>query len=340
MPRLILVVWVIAAAICLRPAEAQVLYGSIVGTVTDQSDAVVPQATVTITSRETGMSRETKTDPAGRYALVNVLPGTYQLRISAPGFRTVTREDLTVTINTITRADFKLEVGTVTEQITVAASAVMLQTDKSDVRTEITSREVANLPLSNYRNFQSLINLVPGATPANFQHLGDAIARGLGMNVNGTALNNNRTRVDGATNVFIWLPQHLVYVPPVESIDTVNISTGSFDAEQGIAGGVAVTVATKSGTNELHGVAYHYHDNQRLYARNFFLPPSQGKAKSIFNIFGGTLGGPIVKDKLFYFFSQETTLERQGVSRPNDSVPTAAIRNGDFSGLPATIYDP
>lgn len=337
--RLMLVAGLITA-ICFRPAEGQVLYGSIVGTVTDQSDAVVPQATLAITSKETGLSRETKTDSAGRYTLVNVLPGTYTLRVSAPGFRTVTREDLTVSINTVTRADIKLEVGTVTEQITVAASAAMLQTDKSDIRTEITSREVANLPLSNYRNFQSLINLAPGATPANFQHLGDAIARGLGMNVNGTALNNNRTRVDGATNVFIWLPQHLVYVPPVESIDTVNISTGSFDAEQGIAGGVAVTVATKSGTNELRGVAYHYHDNQHLYARNFFLPPSQGKAKSIFNIFGGTLGGPVVKDRLFYFFSQETTLERQGVSRPNDSVPTEAIRNGDFSGLAATIYDP
>jgi len=337
--------FVFAAVTCVvglgvRPAGAQVLYGSIVGTVLDQSDAVVPQATVAITSKDTGVSRETKTDPAGRYALVNVLPGRYQLRVSASGFRTVTREDVTVTINTVTRADFRLEVGTVTEQITVAASAAMLQTDKSDVRAEIGSREVSNLPLSNYRNFQSLINLVPGATPANFQHLGDAIGRALGMNVNGTALNNNRTRVDGATNVFIWLPQHLVYVPPVESIDTVNISTGSFDAEQGIAGGVAVTVATKSGANEAHGVAYHYHDNQRLYARNFFLPANQGKPKSIFNIFGGTLGGPIVKDKLFYFFSQETTLERQGVSRPNDSVPTQAIRNGDFSGLAATIYDP
>jgi hypothetical protein len=300
MTRLILAVCALTA-ICLHPVEAQVLYGSIVGTVTDQSDAVVPQATVVITSKETGLSRETKTDSAGRYALVNVLPGTYTLRVSAPGFRTVTREDVTVTINTVTRADVKLEVGTVTEQITVAASAAMLQTDKSDIRTEITSREVTNLPLSNYRNFQSLINLVPGATPANFQHLGDAIARGLGMNVNGTALNNNRTAWTGH-QCFIWLPQHLVYVPPVESIDTVNISTGSFDAEQGIAGGVAVTVATKSGTNELHGVAYHYHDNQRLYARNFFLPATKASRSPIFNIFGGTLGGPIDQRQALLLF--------------------------------------
>lgn len=258
-------------------ATAQVLYGSIVGTVLDPSNAVIPNATVTIASAETGAVRETRADEGGRYSLVNVLPGTYSLKVTADGFRTVTREGVQVTINMVTRVDMRLEVGLTTEQITVAATGALLQTDKSDVRTEISSREISNLPLSNYRNFQSLLNLVPGATPTNFQHLGDAIGRALGTNMNGTAMNNNRTRVDGATNVFIWLPQHLVYVPPVESIDTVNVTTGSFDAEQGMAGGAAMTVATKSGTNELHGVAYHYHDNQHLYARNFFCRPTRVK---------------------------------------------------------------
>jgi len=324
-----------------RPAEAQVLYGSIVGSVVDQSDAAVPNATVTITSKETGLTRDTKTDVGGRYSLVNVLPGTYDLRVTAPGFRTLTRENVVVAINTVTRADVRLEVGAITEQITVTAAAAVLQTDKSDVRAEITSREITNLPLANYRNFQSLVNLVPGATPANFQNaVVDTPARALTTNINGTARNNNNARVDGATNVFIWLPHHMVYVPPVESIDTVNITTGSFDAEQGMAGGAAVTVATKSGTNEFHGTLFEYHDNQRLRARNFFLPPDRGKAKSIFNIFGGTLGGPIAKDKLFFFTSVEATLERSGISPSPYSVPTQGIRNGDFSGLAATIYDP
>lgn len=334
-------IFVIGAPMAIPPgATAQVLYGSIVGTVLDPSDAVIPNATVTIASAETGAVRETKADEGGRYSLLNVLPGTYNLKVTADGFRTITREGVQVTINMVTRVDTRLEVGLTTEQITVAATGALLQTDKSDVRTEISSREISNLPLSNYRNFQSLLNLVPGATPTNFQHLGDAIGRALGTNVNGTAMNNNRTRVDGATNVFIWLPQHLVYVPPVESIDTVNVTTGSFDAEQGMAGGAAMTVATKSGTNELHGVAYHYHDNQHLYARNFFLPSNQGKAKSIFNIFGGTLGGPIIRDKLFFFGSVEATRERAGISPTPYSVPTPAIRNGDFSGLGATIHDP
>jgi len=337
-----LFLWV-AAGLVMHPvaASAQVLYGSIIGAVVDQSEAVVPNATITITSKETGLKRETTTDGAGRYALVNVLPGAYELTASAPGFRTVTRENVTVTINAVTRVDLRLELGAVTEQITVAAAVTALQTDKSDVRAEITSREMTYLPLANYRNFQSLFNLIPGATPANFQNsVGSTPARALTTNVNGTARNNNNARVDGATNVYIWLPHHMVYVPPVESIDTVNITTGSFDAEQGMAGGAAITVATKSGTNEFHGSFFHYHDNHRLRTRNFFLPPDRGKAKSIFNIFGGTLGGPIVKDRLFFFGSFEGTLERAGITRPSDAVPTASIRAGNFSGLPVTLYDP
>ncbi len=324
-----------------QPAAAQVLYGSIVGSVEDQTGALVPKATVTVTHKTTGVSRETTTDEAGRYSLVNLLPGPYDLKVTAGGFRPFTQTDVAVSVNTVTRVDVRLEVGPVTEQVTVAATAATLQTDKADVRSEITSAAVTNLPLANYRNFQSLINLVPGATPANFQNaVVDTPGRALTTNINGTARNNNNARVDGATNVFIWLPHHMVYVPPVEAIDTVNITTGSFDAEQGMAGGAAVTVATKSGTNELHGVLFHYHDNHRLRTRNFFLPPDRGKAKSIFNIPGAAVGGPIIRDKLFYFGSWETTLERSGISPSPFSVPTAAIRAGDFSGLPTTIYDP
>ena len=132
----------------------------------------------------------------------------------------------------------------------------------------------------------------------------------------------------------------MVYVPPVESIGFVNISTGSFDAEQGMAGGAAVTVATKSGTNEFHGAAFEYFDNQSLRTRNYFLPASVKKATSVFNIFGGTLGGPVKKDKLFFFGSFEGTLERAGISPTPYSIPTAAIRDGNFAGLAATIYDP
>jgi outer membrane receptor protein involved in Fe transport len=322
-------------------AWAQVLYGSALGLVEDQSGAAVIGATVTATNSSTGVVRETKTGADGRYLLPNLLPGTYEIKVTSQGFRTFSQSNVTITINTVTRVDVKLELGQVTEQVTVESAAIALQTDKSDIRSEVSAKAVGNLPLAAYRNFQNLIDLVPGATPANFQNsVGSTPGRALTTNINGTARNNNNARVDGATNVFIWLPHHMVYVPPVESISTVNITTGSFDAEQGMAGGAAVTVATKSGTNEVHGSLFHYHDNQRLRTRNFFLPPTSGKPKSIFNIFGGTVGGPIKKDKLFYFFSFEGTLERAGITRQTDNVPTAAMREGNYAGLPATIYDP
>jgi len=323
------------------PATAQVLYGSVVGTVEDPTAGSVANAAISMTDRSTGAVRETVSDSQGRFAFSNLSPNSYDLKVSAVGFRAFSRTSIEISLNNVTRVDVKLELGQLAEQVTVEASAIALQTDKSDVRSEVTSKAVSNLPLAAYRNFQNLIDLVPGATPANFQNsVGSTPARALTTNINGTARNSNNARVDGATNVFIWLPHHMVYVPPSESISTVNVTTGSFDAEQGMAGGAAVTVATKSGTNQFHGSAFEYHDNQHLKTRNFFLPATSGKAKNIFNIFGGTLGGPVIKDKLFFFGSFEGTLERAGITRPTDAVPTAAIRAGDFSGLPVTIYDP
>ena len=330
---------VMAILFATQPARAQVLYGSIVGTIEDPSGSVVPNVTVTITNAATGLTRSTTTDAAGRYTLSSVVAGTYELKTAAQGFRPLSRAGVEVTINTVTRVDLALEVGQVTEAITVSGVVAALQTDKSDVRAELTSRAVTNLPLPNYRNYQSLINLVPGATPAGFQNaVVDTPGRALTTNINGTNRNNNNTRVDGATNIFIWLPHHTAYVQPVESIETVNISTSNFDAEQGMAGGAAVTLVTKSGTNDLHVVGFWYHNNQHLRARNYFLR-TPGKPKSITNIAGGNIGGPVVKNKLFYFFNYERTMERSGQSG-NYSVPTAELRQGIFPLASVTVYDP
>ncbi|MCW5980551.1 MAG: carboxypeptidase regulatory-like domain-containing protein [Bryobacteraceae bacterium] len=342
MPKLVLyLATALGAGLLVQHAEAQVLYGSVVGTVFDQSDALVPGAGVTLVGADTGLTREVYTDDAGRFSFVNVLPGRYHLSVTVDGFRSLTRSDIVVTAGTVQRVDSRLELGPVTEVVTVAADVAMLQADKSDVTTEITPVAMTNLPLANYRNFQSVLNLAPGATPANFQNaVVDTPARALTTNFSGTPRNANTARVDGAQNVFVWLPHHMVYVPPVESIQTVNVATSSFEAEQGLSGGASVTVLTKSGTNDLHGSAFHLHDNQRLRTRNFFLPPDRGKPKSIFNIFGGTLGGPIVRDNLFFFGSYEGTLERAGISPSPFSVPTPDIRQGDFSAQAVTLYDP
>src|SRR5713101_6940263 len=322
--------------------NAQVLYGSVTGTVSDQSGAGVPKAHVTATNRATSVVREADADENGHYTITDLAPGNYDLKVTASGFKPLTQTNLMVAANTVANVDVNLQVGAMSEQVTVEASVVNLQTEKSDVHTELSEKAILNMPLNQYRNFQTLINLVPGATPGVFQNaIADTPERALSTNINGTNRNNNNTRVDGATDVFVWLPHHTVYVPPAETIQEVNISTNNFDPEQGMTGGAAITVITKSGSNQFHGVLFEYHEDQALRARQFFEPPANSprKGKSILNDLGGTFGGPIKKDKLFFFGSYDGTLERDnrqvstGPQPGIQSVPTAALRAGDFSGI-------
>ena len=184
-----------------------------------------------------------------------------------------------------------------------------------------------------------MINLVPGATPARFQNaITDTPARALTTNINGTGRNTMNTRIDGATSVHTWLPHHTHYIPPAESIETVNVSTNSFDAEQGLAGGAAITVSTKSGTNSLHGAVFEFWDNHKFGAKNFFFRSPQ-TPKSIQSQYGGALGGPIKRDKLFFFVSWEGLKQRQNYGRLI-TLPTAEHRAGDFSNVTSLMYDP
>jgi hypothetical protein len=322
-----------------QSVNAQVFYGSIVGAVTDPSGAAVPNASIAIKDTATGQTREVKSDTGGRYTISDVQAGTYEVKITASGFRTTTKTGVTVSINTVTRIDAALDIGQVSDQVTVEATAVALQTDKADVHTEITEQAIQNLPLSNYRNYQSLIDLVPGATPGAFQNANtDTPARALTTNINGANRNNNNTKLDGAVNVFIWLPHHTVYVPPAETIEAVNISTNNFDADQGMAGGAAITVATKSGTNTLHGAAFGYLENSYFGTKNFFFTDPK-KPKSIRTIPGFVVGGPIIKNKLFFFGGYEGLFERQN-RNAFFTLPTGPQLVGDFSGTGAVIYDP
>jgi hypothetical protein len=283
------------------------------------------------------------TDGRGAYELRNVPPGVYDIRITAPGFASFEARDIAVEANNIARVDAPLKVGGVNEVVTVSADVAVLQTDKSDLHKDVSAQELTRVPFSAYRNFQSVIDLIPGSTPAAFQNAStDTPARALTTNINGTARNSNNTRIDGAASVFTWLPHHAYYIPPLESIETVNVSTNNFDAEQGMSGGAAVSVITKSGTNEFHGAAFWYHLNHKWGAKNLFFNPNTPAGpdtpQRLDNQYGGTFGGPIKKDKLFFFASWEgtTTAERgNGLL----SVPTAQVRSGNFQGL-ATVYDP
>ncbi len=322
------------------PVQAQVLYGTLLGSIVDPSQSAVPKATVTATNKARGLVKETTSDERGFYAFRDLVEGVYDLSVTAQGFAPYTRTGLDIRVNATTRADVALSVGAVAEAVTVTANIATLQTDKADVRAEITFKEVSNLPLPAYRNYQSLINLVPGSTPARFQNaITDTPARALTTNINGTSRNAMNTRIDGATSVHSWLPHHTHYIPTPESIETVNVSTGSFDAEQGLAGGAAITVATKSGTNTLHGAVFDFFDNHKLGAKNYFFR-DKNRPKNIMNQYGAVISGPIVRDKLFFLGSWEAMKQRRNYGTLA-TVSTAAQRAGDFSNVGALgIYNP
>ena len=337
----------IAAALLVPlPAAAQTLYGSIVGKVSDTQGAAIPGATVSATNTGTGHKVEAVSGAEGGYAFRNLHPGIYNLGASLQGFRELNQTGLRVTANTVVRVELKLEVGALAETVNVVSDTAILQTEKADLSTELTSKEVVSLPLNQFRNYQALLNLVPGATPAQLQNAEiDTPGRALSTSVNGMQRNSNAFRIDGAVSVNIWLPHHVGYVNPAETIDTVNISTNNFDADQGMAAGAAVTVVTKSGTNTLHGSAFFLRSQDEFNANTFSNNANNLPKPNLSNsIYGGTLGGPIMKDKLFFFGSWERYQGRRGFQQ-SFTVPTARMRTGDFSEVAAAyaafrLYNP
>jgi hypothetical protein len=328
------------AAVSLAPAtaSAQTLYGSIVGTITDESAAPVPGVTVSATNTGTGLKLDDVSDADGNFAFRNLSPGVYELSAALQGFRELRQTGLRVSAGEPARHDLKLQVGAMTEAVTVVGESALLQTEKADLSTVITSKEVVNLPLNQFRNYQGLLNLVPGATPAQFQNAEiDTPGRSLRTNVNGTQPNSNAFRIDGAVSVNVWLPHHAGYINSAETIETVNVATNNFDADQGMAAGAAITVVTKSGTNELHGSGF-FLRNQDEFNANTFSNNAFGLDRPSLssNIYGGTIGGPIVRNKLFFFGAVERYQARRG-TQATYSVPSLRMRAGDFSEVAAAI---
>ena len=321
--------------------QAQVLYGSLVGNVTDESGAAIPGATVTVTHKETGASREAVADSTGAYRFANLQSGTYTVTVKIEGFRTFTRSDIPVTLNNVTRADAALQVGALTESVTVTGERPLLQTDRAEVRSELKAVELVNLPVALNRNYQYMFRTLPGFTPPAEAHsVPSNPSRALVFNVNGASRSSNNIRIDGVSTTNIWLPHVAAYVPALESLDTVNVVTNSFDAEQGLAGGSAINVQIKSGTNDLHGSGFEYHSNDALRTNNYFAKLNNTpKGEWTYNQFGGTLGGPVVRNRLFYFGSYEGTRDEQALTRTL-SVPTAAVRQGNLAVSTLPIFDP
>jgi Carboxypeptidase regulatory-like domain len=339
-------------------AKGQVLYGTLTGTVTDKTGAVLPNAAVTLTDPATGQVRSATADAQGNYQLTNLLPGTYTLAVQETGFARFEEKNIAIEINRQGRVDVTLQPAGVTQVVTVTQATPMLQTETAEVNHEISEEQIAQLPItsSQGRNYQSLYTLIPGAAAVQEQNsTASNPSRALSLNVNGVEDMSNTTRIDGAVNTYGWLPYLVAYVPPADSIQTVNIVTNSFNAEQGVAGGASINVITKSGTRSLHGSLWEYYQDAAISARPYTATPQSEPTvpKNIFNEYGFSVGGPVYipriltrRDKLFFFQDFDRTTRRQLITG-TQTVPTTAMLGGDFSAVLAgaaaantTLYDP
>jgi len=323
--------------------------------VADPSGASVTGAKVEALNVATAASQQGTTDGNGIYRFSALLPGTYKVTISAPNFSTQVSEGVRVEGNGVQRVDARLKVATAAQNVTVSAEAPLLQADRSDVHTNLNAAQIQSLPSisSEGRSFQALYRIIPGASlPMESNSAGGNPQRAMTSNVNGQSTQGNNTRIDGVQDAYPWLPNNIAYVPPTDAIETANVVTSSFDAEQGNAGGAVVNVQIKSGTNQFHGDVHELHTDNALSALNYFSPSSFRIPLNVFNQFGGAIGGPIKKDKLFFFGNWESTRQ---VQAPNGGNPQTVPFGGlaydaaqsagffDFRNvLPAgvNIYDP
>lgn len=321
-----------ATALCF----AQAVNGTLLGTITDASGAAVPGAKVVATEANTGVSRSTLTTQTGYFAFPDLPPGTYNVTAEFTGFKKGVRNNVDVLVNSTVRADMQLQPGDVTESIVVVDSAPLLQTDRSDTGRKIETQVLADMPLGFNRNFQALLNLVPGTTRAFRPHSVFFNAQdSLSTNVNGQSRLANNVQLEGIDN------NHrtgllTALIPPIEALQTVDISTSNYEASLGRAGGAVTNVILKSGTNEFHGSAYEFNRVSALTAKAFL---TTTKPLTVYNYFGGTIGGPIVKNRTFFFGDYLRITDHRGQT-DRLTIPPMEFRAGDFSRAPTLIYDP
>jgi hypothetical protein len=322
------------------PAHAQIVFGSLVGNVADSSGSALAKATVTVTNTLTQQKFTLRTNEAGAFTLQSINPGIYSIAVSFPGFKSFTKSGVELKAGATVRADAQLILGDVKETIEVSARGVTLQSDTVEVRREINAEEVQVLPLALNRNYQGLVSTLPGWLPPESGGVDSGNPSGsMSIAANGGSSEQTTFRTDGAVSKQAWFAGRADEVPNADSIESVNVSSGTFDAEQGFVGTGAVNVQLKSGTNAMHGTAYGFHTDNTLKARPYYLPPSERQSKLIYNQLGGTLGGPIKKDKLFYFVSYDSTFDRATMGVIT-AVPSVGMRQGNFSQSTPLIYDP
>ncbi len=328
-------------ALSVPVAHAQVVYGSMVGSVVDATNASVPNATVRITLTSTSDVRTAPTDSAGSYTIASVTPGTYTVEITRDGFRSFVAKDVLVNQNNVVRVDATLQVGSTSERVEVTATSAGLQTDRADVHGELTTKQLLELPQPN-RTYLGMMALMPGTTPPAGQLSGGTNnpSKGMTFSFNGTGNNAATVRIEGVNAINPWNRSVQSYVPSIEAIQNVNVATNANDSEQAMAGGASVNVMLKSGTNDTHGSVFVYNSNSYFQANNFFAnrlglkPPPLNN-----NNTGGSMGGHIIRNKLFYFGSYEGDYSISSDSGLL-SIPAQRELSGDFSRSSNPIYDP
>lgn len=324
---------------------SQALSGTIVGTVTDQAGAVVPNAKVALTNDATQFTRAAETNAAGQYGAYSIPTGNYTLTVEMPGFQKLVRSGVRLTAADTMTVDLELAVGNVQQTVEVKATAPLLQSQTAAVSQLVTNEQMTEMPL-NGRTFTSLVLLTPGAYGGSSANLGTssyAMRGSTNISVNGSSPQNNSYVIDGMFNKNLWL-NTLIMVPMVDSIQEIRVLTSNYSAEYGAAAGAVTVVQTRSGTNQHHGSAFEFLRNDRLDANTFF-NNRLGASRPPFrrNEFGGTYGGPLARNKTFVFADYQGIRIRQPRTITS-TIPTLAQRamvaTGDFSALGAVVYDP
>jgi hypothetical protein len=336
---------VVALFVAVSPAFAQKFTGTIQGRVTDPSGAVLPNAQITVKNVGTGAVRTANTNSDGDYTVPELEIGVYEVRGTSASFKEAVTKNVELHVSSTTTVNMQMQVGSATEVVSVEANAVQVSTTSAALGEIVDGTQVRELPL-NGRSFTELTQLQPGVSAANnFDTKNKGLLAGVDFSVNGNPTTNNLFLVDGANDNDVGSNRTILIYPSNDAISEFKMLRNSYGPEYGQASGAVVQIATRSGSNQFHGSVFYFGRNDLLNSHEYFAAraqasalangktlPNEGKDKLRRNDYGYTIGGPILKDKLFFFWSQEWNKEIRGQTR-TACVPTAAERSGDFSSV-------
>jgi hypothetical protein len=320
-------------------SQAQPVGGTLSGKVTSVAGAAIPNATVTVTNTSTNASQKLLTGSDGTFSISGLAPGTYRVDVETNGYQRTSQENVELTTTGPATVNITLQPGDNTQVVAATGTTSQVQSESGEISTDLGTRQVRELPVED-RNYQQLAGTDTGITPPTPAfNLGTDPARNRFFSVNGQDPTTNINELDGLSNLEPFRGTAIRVVPD-ETIAQMNITTSDFSENKGFAGGGVLNEITRTGTNDLHGSLFEFNSGDWLQSRNFFDTAGVPKPRYVFNQFGGTIGGPIVKNRTFIFGSYEGTFQNGGTTQLT-TVPTSAAVMGDFSGIPGlTVYNP